>query len=89
MSVPEGCRRASPRVSVLGHQPACAAAGEFLSNVEDGVGQTFHQSFLVLFLDGAVPGEQLIVVNGLIELHNRSPLEGKRSYGEARVEMDF
>lgn len=36
--VPEGCRRAASRVSVLGDQSACAAAGEFLCDVEDGVG---------------------------------------------------
>lgn len=38
ISVPEGGRGVAPRVSVLGDEAARAAAGEFLSDVEDGVG---------------------------------------------------
>lgn len=36
--LPEGCRGVSSGVSVLEDESTCAADGEFLSNVEDGVG---------------------------------------------------
>lgn len=58
-----------------GEQPARAAAREFLSDIEDGVGYAPLQSFLVLFLNGAMPGEHLVVVDGLTELPNGGPLE--------------
>lgn len=60
---------------MLGDQPARAAAGEFLGKVEDGAGQTFFQSFLVLVLNAAPPGEHLVVVDGLVELHHGRPFE--------------
>lgn len=60
---------------VLVDQPAGAAHGELLSHVEDGVRKTFLQGLLVLLLDGVVPAEHLIVVDGLVELDHRSALE--------------
>lgn len=63
-------------MSVLGDEPAGAAHGELLGQVEDGVGQTFLQGLLVLLLDGVVPAEHLVVVDGLVELDHWLALEG-------------
>lgn len=77
MCLPEGGGGVSSGVPVLEDEPARAAHGELLGDVEDGVGQTFLQSFLVLLLDGVVPAEHLVEVNGLVELDHRAPLEGR------------
>lgn len=63
-------------MSVRVDKPAGAAHGELLCDVEDGVGQTFLQGLLVLLLDGVMPAEHLVVVDGLVELDHWLALEG-------------
>lgn len=62
-------------MSVLVDEPAGAAHGELLSDVQDGVRQTFLQGLLILLLYGVVPAEHFIVVNGLVELDHWLALE--------------
>lgn len=71
--LPEGRRGVSSRVSVLIDESTCAAQGEFLSDVQDGVRQTFLQSVLILHFIRLAPAEHLIVVNSLIVLYDRVP----------------
>lgn len=42
--------------------------GEFLSDVEDGVGEAPAQSLGILLINMAQPAKLLIVVNGLVQL---------------------
>lgn len=75
VQLPEGRGGVSSGVSVLEDQPTRAACGKFLCDIQDGVGEAFLQSFLILFLDGVMPAEHLVVVDGLIELDDRTPLK--------------
>ena len=73
--VPEGGRSVAARESVLVDEATGAVEGEFLSDVEDGVGQAFLQGLFVILVDGFLPLEHLIIVYGLVELNYRISCE--------------
>ena len=74
--LPERGGGISSGVSVLEDEAAGAVERELLCDVEDGVGQASLQGPLVLLLQGALPAEHLVVVNGLVELHHRVSCSG-------------
>ena len=74
--LPERGGGIASRVSVLEDEAAGAVEGELLCDVQDGVGQASLQGLLVLLLQGVLPAEHLIVVDGLVELHHRVSCSG-------------